>query len=57
MRRSRRMQQMEKNMTTLTTVEQQLIAEYGVVRGWIATHVYSSVFLALAAGWLVGHCL
>ncbi len=44
-------------MTTLSTVEKQLVAEYGVVRGWIATHVYSSMFLALTAGWLAGHFL
>ena len=44
-------------MTTLSTVEQQLVAEYGVIKGWIATYIYTSVFLALVAGGLVGHFL
>ena len=41
-------------MTDWQTVEEHIKAEYGVVKAWIATHVYTSVFLALGAGFLLG---
>lgn len=42
-------------MSEWQTVEQRINGEYGVVKAWIATHVYTSVFLALAAGAVLGH--
>lgn len=44
-------------MATIANIEQQIITEYGVVVGFIKNHVYSSVLIALAAGWLIGHFL
>lgn len=41
-------------MTSLQTIEQQLIAEYGLVKGWIAGHVYASLAIAGALGFLAG---
>lgn len=39
---------------SIATLEQQIVAEYGAVKGWIATHVYTSVLLAFGAGCVVG---
>lgn len=36
------------------TFEQEIVAEYGVVKGWLATHPYISVAIALAVGFLLG---
>lgn len=40
-------------MTTIATIEDQLKAEYGALKGWIAAHVYASVGLAFGAGQIV----
>jgi len=40
-------------MTNLLSIEEQLRSEYGVVKGWIAAHVYASVGLALVLGFVV----
>lgn len=39
---------------TILTLEQEIIAEYGIVKGWIATHPYISVAIALGVGFLLG---
>lgn len=41
-------------MPTIATIEEQLKTEYGVVKGWIAAHVYASVGLALLIGFIIG---
>ena len=40
-------------MTNLLSIEEQLKSEYGVVKGWIAAHVYASVGIAFVAGFIV----
>lgn len=42
---------------SLQSLEQQIVAEYGIVKGWIATHVYSSVIIAFALGAVFGHVI
>jgi hypothetical protein len=44
-------------MSQLATIEEQLKTEYGVVKGWIAAHVYASLAIAFAAGFLIGRIL
>lgn len=41
-------------MMTFATIEEQLKSEYGAVKGWIAAHVYASVGIALAVGFVLG---
>lgn len=41
-------------MPTLATLEQQIIADYGKIKGWIATHAYLSTLIALGAGFALG---
>lgn len=41
-------------MTSIQTIEEQLKSEYGAIKGWIAAHVYTSVGIALAIGFLLG---
>ena len=41
-------------MPMLETFESQLKNEYGVVKGWIAAHVYLSVGIALVVGIVIG---
>ena len=41
-------------MTTISGIEDQLKTEYGVVKGWIAAHVYASVGIALVVGIVIG---
>ena len=40
-------------MTNIATIEDQLKAEYGAVKGWIAAHVYGSIGIAFGAGQIV----
>lgn len=39
---------------SIQSLEEQIVAEYGAVKGWIAVHVYPSVFAALFIGFLIG---
>ncbi len=41
-------------MTTISGIEEQLKAEYGAFKGWIAAHVYLSVGIALVVGIVIG---
>lgn len=40
-------------MTNLATIEDQLKAEYGAVKGWIAAHVYASLGIAFGVGQVI----
>lgn len=44
-------------MTTIQSLEDQIKAEYGFVKGWIATHVYWSALIAVAVGFVAGKIL
>lgn len=38
----------------INDIEARIVAEYGVIKGWIATHVYLSLLIALGVGWAIG---
>lgn len=40
-------------MSKIATIEERLVTEYGVVKGWIAAHVYASVGIAFVLGGVV----
>lgn len=42
---------------TIQTLEEQIVAEYGMVRGWIAVHPLLAMVAALSLGWLAGYFL
>lgn len=42
-------------MSEWQTLEARIKGEYPVIKAWIATHVYTSVFLAFAVGAVIGH--
>ena len=41
-------------MSTLQTIEEQIVSEYGKVKGWVMTHVYLSIGIACLASWVIG---
>lgn len=41
-------------MENIQTIEQQIIAEYGVVKGWVATHSWTAMTTALTVGFAIG---
>lgn len=38
----------------IQSLEQQIVSEYGAVKGWIATHPYIATLGALFIGFLIG---
>lgn len=42
-------------MGKLVSLEQKIVAEYGIIKGWIATNAYAAVGIALAVGVTIGH--
>ena len=43
-------------MPILETFESQLKNEYGVVKGWIAAHVYWTIAGVIVLAWILGRC-
>lgn len=41
-------------MSTLQSIEDQIVSEYGKIKGWIMTHVYLSIAGACAVFWILG---
>ena len=40
---------------TVSTIEQKIVAEYGVTVGFIKNYAVPCTFAALIVGWLIGH--
>jgi hypothetical protein len=38
----------------IQTIEEQIVAEYGKVKGWVATHAYLSIGIACGVSWGLG---
>lgn len=40
---------------SLSTLEQQIVTEWGVIRSFVALHPYITIAAMVIAGWALGH--